>query len=47
MSSTTMLAKSAIKEALRRLSGVVNMRVGDKGDEYLIDGDRDKLLVRH
>ena len=46
MSSKTMRAKGAIKDALNRLGPAVKMRLGDKGDEYLIDGDRDELLVR-
>jgi hypothetical protein len=46
MSSKTMRAKGAIKDALNRLGPAVKMRLGDKGDEYLIDGDRDQLLVR-
>jgi hypothetical protein len=46
MSSTTMLAKRAIKDALGRLGDAVKRR-GDDGDaEHLIEGDRDELLVR-
>jgi ParB family chromosome partitioning protein len=46
MSTTTRVAASAIEEALKRLGDAVKTRAGDKGDEYLIDGDRDELLVR-
>jgi ParB-like chromosome segregation protein Spo0J len=46
MSSTTMLAKRAIEDALGRLGDAVKTRAGDMGVEYLIDGDRDELLVR-
>jgi hypothetical protein len=46
MSSITKRAKGAIKDALKRLGDAVKKRVGDKGDEYSIDGDRDELLVR-
>jgi hypothetical protein len=46
MSSTVMLATSAIKEALKRLGGAVKTRDGGCGPEYLIDGDRDALLAR-
>jgi hypothetical protein len=41
-----MRAKPAIKVALERLGDAVKTRTTDKGDEYLIEGDRDKLLVR-
>jgi hypothetical protein len=46
MASTTRVAPTAIKEALKRLDDAVKTRVGDKGDEHLIDGDREELLVR-
>jgi ParB-like chromosome segregation protein Spo0J len=46
MSSNIEVAKSAIKDALKRLGDAVKTRPGDKGDEYLIEGDPDKLLVR-
>jgi hypothetical protein len=46
MSSTTMLAKSAIKQALERLGGAVKTRPGDRDVEHLIEGDRDELLIR-
>jgi hypothetical protein len=46
MSSIIQRAKNAIKDALMRLGDAVKTRVGDKGDEYLIEGDRDDLLVR-
>ena len=46
MSSIIMRADRATKEALERLGDVVKTRVGDKGDEYLIEGDPGELLVR-
>jgi ParB-like chromosome segregation protein Spo0J len=46
MSSTTQVAKSAIKVALERLGGAVKTRTGDRDDEYLIEGDPDELLER-
>ena len=46
MSSTTKLAKSAIKQALERLGGAVKTRPGDRDVEHLIEGDRDELLIR-
>jgi hypothetical protein len=46
MSSATMFAKSAIKEALDRLGDAVKTRAGDRDVEHLIEGDRDELLVR-
>jgi hypothetical protein len=46
MSSTTMFAASAIKEALTRLGDAVKTRPGDSDDEYWIEGDREELLVR-
>jgi hypothetical protein len=39
-------ADGAIKQALERLGEAVQTRVGDKGDEYLIEGDPGELLVR-
>jgi hypothetical protein len=46
MSSITILAKSAIKEALERLGDAVKTRAGGRDLEHWIDGDRDELLVR-
>jgi regulator of replication initiation timing len=46
MSSTTQLAKSAIKLALDRLDGAVKTRQCDRDDEYWIEGDREELFVR-
>ena len=46
MSSTSMLAKSAINPALTRLGEAVETRTGEKDIEYLINGDPDALLVR-
>jgi predicted nuclease with TOPRIM domain len=46
MSSTIMRAKGAIKQALERVGDAVKMRVGDMDAEYLIQGDREELLVR-
>jgi hypothetical protein len=46
MSSTTQVAKSAIKVALERLGGAVNTRTGDRDEEYLIEGEPDELLER-
>ena len=46
MSSTTKLAKSAIKQALERLGDAVKTRPGDRDVEHLIEGDRDELLIR-
>ena len=46
MSSTTMRAKSEIKEALQRLGDAVKARAGDLDDEYLIEGERSELLAR-
>jgi hypothetical protein len=46
MSSIIGVAKSAIKDALKRLGDAGKTRPGDMGDEYLIEGDRDELLVR-
>jgi hypothetical protein len=46
MSSTTKLAKSAIKRALVRLGDAVKVRPGDRDVEHLIEGDRDELLIR-
>jgi hypothetical protein len=46
ISSITQVAKSTIKVALERLGEAVKTRASDRDDEYLIDGDRDELLVR-
>jgi hypothetical protein len=46
MSSTIMRAKAAIKDALKRLGDAVRTRRGDGDDEYLIEGDREELLLR-
>jgi hypothetical protein len=46
MSSITQVAKSVIKDALKRLGGAVNTRPGGRDDEYLIEGDPDELLLR-
>jgi hypothetical protein len=46
MWSTTMRAKPAIKVALERLGDAVETRTRDGDDEYLIEGDCKKLLVR-
>jgi hypothetical protein len=46
MSSITQVAKSAIKDVLKRLGDAVKTRGGDRDDEYLIEGDPDELLVR-
>ena len=41
-----MRAKAAIKDALKRLGDAVKTRGGDRGDEYLIEVDREELLIR-
>ena len=46
LAQRTQFAASAIKEGLKRLGEAVKTHAGDMGDEHLIDGDRDKLLVR-
>jgi hypothetical protein len=46
VSSIVQRAKSATKNALTRLGDAVKTRAGDVNDEYLIEGDRDELLVR-
>jgi hypothetical protein len=46
MASMVRVAKSAIKDALKRLGDAVKTRAGNMGDEYLIEGDQDDLLVR-
>jgi hypothetical protein len=46
MASTTRVASSAIKEALKRLGDAVKTRAGDRDEEYWIEGDRDELLVQ-
>jgi hypothetical protein len=46
MASITLGAKSAIKDALKRLGDAAKMRAGNMDDEYLIEGDQDELLVR-
>jgi ParB-like chromosome segregation protein Spo0J len=46
MASTTVVAKTAIKDALKRLGDAVKTRAGDRDDAYLIEGDRDELLAR-
>jgi hypothetical protein len=39
-------AKSTIEKALERLGEAVKTRASDRDDEYLIEGDREELLVR-
>jgi hypothetical protein len=46
MSSIIRYAASPIKGVLERLGDAVKTRRGDKDDEYLIQGDREELLVR-
>ena len=46
LAQRTQFAASAIKEALKRLGEAVKTHAGDMGDEHLIDGDREELLVR-
>jgi ParB-like chromosome segregation protein Spo0J len=46
MSSTIRRAKAPIKDALNRLGDAVKTRTGNRDDEYLIEGDREQLLVR-
>jgi hypothetical protein len=46
MSSIIRRADPAAKQALERLGEAVQTRVGDKGDEYLIEGNPEKLLAR-
>jgi hypothetical protein len=46
MSSTAMVAKSAIKDVIKRLGDAVKTRTGSTDDEFLIEGDREELLVR-
>jgi hypothetical protein len=46
MSSIIRRADRATKQALERLGEAVQTRASDEDDEYLIEGDHDKLLVR-
>jgi hypothetical protein len=47
LAQRTQFAASAIGKALPRLGGdAVKMRAGENGDEHLIEGKRDELLVR-
>jgi ParB family chromosome partitioning protein len=46
MWSPTLRADDAILKALERLGDAVKKREGDRGVEYLIEGDRDELLFR-
>jgi hypothetical protein len=46
MSSIIQRAPRAIEQALKRLGDAVKARQGDRDVEYLIEGDRDELLVR-
>ena len=46
MSSTLQRAISAIEPELPRLGDAVNTRMGERDEQYWIEGDRDELLLR-